>query len=668
MASTTTAVPAPAAAVGDNIQTFGPAVTLGSNWQKFNFFGVDPGSVGAIQNADGSVTITGGGDDYGAQLSTASVGGTGSFSGIAFGGGGYFEATMSFNGPASFWANDIETMDGVSTGTGPNQWPGQAAGYGDWIETDFAEFDATGVYGFGVHNWFGTVGSGNDTNTGPVSGSPVFPAGADYTKPNTYGFLWVPATATTQGYAKYYFNGVQVGNTISWNQYNPSLGPPPSITNGTAFSVLDKLHLALILGTGSSGTPNTVYSVSVWQNSSANDISTPPVCFLAGTRIATPLGETPAEQLSVGDQVRTASGQVRAITWIGVGELVPTEGGTQSGEKLVESLIPGDVVCTLADGRLRARPVKWIGRRRIDLTAHPRPEMVAPVRIQRDAFAENVPHTDLLLSPDHAIFVDGKLICARQLINGTTLRQETNLPSIEYFHVELDTHAILLAEGLPVESYLNTGNRGFFANSDGPLVLHPNLTDEPDHPTREVGSCAPFVGDEANVWPIWQRLADRAARIGKPVPQRVTTPEANVLLVTKRPKHHNCKPAYADSNLVIFVLPRDAEEVRLVSLAQSPTEARPWLEDRRRLGVRVKRIVLRSANEVCEVPVDHPDLTNGWWAVERDGQMICRWTDGDAVLPLPAMAEQATLEIHLAGAMTYIMEAEPVRQIKRRAA
>ena len=280
--ATTTAVPAPAAAVGYDTQTFGPAVTLGSNWQKFNFFGVDPGSVGVTQNADGSVTIAGGGDNYGAQLSTASVGSTPhSFTGIAFGGGGYFQAVMSFTGPASFWANDIETMDGISTGAGPNQWPGQAAGYGDWIEADFAEFDATGVYGLGIHNWFGAVGSGNDTNTGPISGSPVFPPGANYTQPNTYGFLWVPATTTTQGYAKFYFNGVQVGNTITWNQYNPSAGPVPSIGNGTAFSVLDKLHLALILGTGSTGTSNTVYSVSVWQNSSVGDISTLPAAATA---------------------------------------------------------------------------------------------------------------------------------------------------------------------------------------------------------------------------------------------------------------------------------------------------------------------------------------------------------------------------------------------------
>jgi hypothetical protein len=329
---------------------------------------------------------------------------------------------------------------------------------------------------------------------------------------------------------------------------------------------------------------------------------------------------------------------------------------TPAGEKLVESLIRGDVVLTLADDQLKPQPVKWIGRRPIDLTKYSQPEKVAPVRIQRGAFADNVPHSDLLLSPDHAIFVDGKLICARQLINGATIRQEKDLPSIEYFHIELVAHAILLAEGLPVESYLNTGNQGFFANSDAPLVLHPDLTDESDYPTREAGSYAPFVWDEANVRPVWQRLATRAAAMGRPVSQHVTTTEPDLRLLATCSKHRDGKPIHRDGNLVLFVLPRGEEQVRLVSRAQSPTEARPWLEDRRKLGVRVKRIVLRGADELREIPVDHPGLTKGWWALERDGQVMSRWTDGDAVLPLLSMAGDVILEIHLAEAMTYVVE------------
>ena len=83
----------------------------------------------------------------------------------------------------------------------------------------------------------------------------------------------------------------------------------------------------------------------------------------------------------------------------------------------------------------------------------------------------------------------------------------------------------------------------------------------------------------------------------------------------------------------------------------------------------MKRIVLRGADEVREVPVDHPDLSRGWWAVERDGQIMSRWTDGEAVLPLPAMMSgHVMLEIHLAGSMTYAVDAMPEDGTGRRAA
>jgi T5SS/PEP-CTERM-associated repeat protein len=338
---------------------------------------------------------------------------------------------------------------------------------------------------------------------------------------------------------------------------------------------------------------------------------------------------------------------------------------TPDGELPVEKLRPGKQVITLIDDEEVPQTVIWLGHRRISLAGHPRPETVAPIRIKRDAFADGMPHRDLMVSPDHAIYVDGKLICARQLVNGATIRQELDWTAVDYYHVELDQHAILLAEGLPAESYIDTGNRGFFDNSGAPLVLHPDLTDESDYPTREAGSCVPFVWDEASVQPVWQRLADRAAAIGRPGLQRTTTTDADLRLLSDR---RTVQPVFSDSDRVIFVLPRGASEVQLVSRAQSPTEARPWLEDRRRLGVRVKRIVLRGADEMREVPMDHPDLTQGWWAVERDGQVLSRWTNGEAVLPLPSMSGNVMLEIHLAGWMTYAVDAASEGGKERRAA
>ena len=62
--------------------------------------------------------------------------------------------------------------------------------------------------------------------------------------------------------------------------------------------------------------------------------------------------------------------------------------------------------------------------------------------------------------------------------------------------------------------------------------------DEADYPTREAQSVAPFIWDEENVRPIWQRLADRANALGQPLPQidATTDPELQVFVKGRRLK------------------------------------------------------------------------------------------------------------------------------------
>jgi hypothetical protein len=368
----------------------------------------------------------------------------------------------------------------------------------------------------------------------------------------------------------------------------------------------------------------------------------------AGATIAGKSGNRPAD--FVGAQTNPDGSlqiDIPAVCFAGGTHLL-----TSKGDVLVDVLQLGELMVN-ANGTVT--PVKWIGRRRIDIATHPRPETVAPIRIQRDAFADNVPYNDLVVSPDHAIFVDGKLIAARQLINGTTIRQEHGRSSVEYFHVELDTHSVLLAEGLPAESYLDTGNRGFFANSGEPLVLYPDLTDEADCPTREAASCAPFAWDEAAVQPVWQRLAERAATLGQPVPSPQTTTNPNLHLVVKG---QNLWPLFSENGLFIFALPLGTKEAQLMSRAGSPTDVRPWLEDRRSLGLYVERIVLRDANDMQEIAIDDPALSEGWWAVEKEGIAHRRWTNGNAVLPLHRMPGAAMLEIRVGGSRQYLVKAK----------
>jgi len=386
-------------------------------------------------------------------------------------------------------------------------------------------------------------------------------------------------------------------------------------------------------------------------------------------------GSTGSVVLSNGDTLTLSAITGGAGGW--VAEAVSAGGGTEvflavcfaagtriltpSGERAVETLAEGDLVLAGAGDELAACPIKWLGYRRIDLTSHPRPATVAPIRIMCGAISDTIPHNDLCVSPDHGILIDGKLICARQLVNGTTIRQMTGLASVQYFHVELDAHNILLAEGLTAETYLDTGNRGFFANGDSTLGLHPDLCDEPDYPSRERASCEPFVWDEDNVRPIWQRLADRAILLGEVPPRLNTTTDPGLHLVVRG---RDVKPLSADAGRHLFLLPREATEVRVVSLAEAPTVGRPWVEDRRRLGVCVERIILRSADDTEEIPIplDHPGLSQGWWAAEREGMKLRRWTNGDATLPLPAAIDLAVLELHASwDRMSYLIPARQER-------
>ncbi len=153
-------------------------------------------------------------------------------------------------------------------------------------------------------------------------------------------------------------------------------------------------------------------------------------CFAEGTRIRTSTGDVAVERLAVGD---------RAITADGDGE-----------------------------------PIVWIGQRAVNCRAHPAPETVWPVRVRAGAFGENVPVCDLYLSPDHALFVNGVLVPVKWLIDGEMITQ-VKRDRVRYFHVELPRHAIILAEGLTVESYLDPGDRADFARDGEAIRLFPDF-------------------------------------------------------------------------------------------------------------------------------------------------------------------------------------------------
>jgi Hint domain len=134
---------------------------------------------------------------------------------------------------------------------------------------------------------------------------------------------------------------------------------------------------------------------------------------------------------------------------------------TDKGEMAVEDLAIGDRVVILSG---KARPIRWIGQRAYDGRFVAGNTAVLPICIGAGALADGVPMCDLWVSLGHALYIDGVLVPAEQLVNGATIIQETAVDGLEYFHIELDTHDILFAEGAPAESYIDCDNRLMFAN------------------------------------------------------------------------------------------------------------------------------------------------------------------------------------------------------------
>lgn len=134
---------------------------------------------------------------------------------------------------------------------------------------------------------------------------------------------------------------------------------------------------------------------------------------------------------------------------------------TVSGQEPVENLMPGDLILT-SEGQ--ARTVRWIGRQTI-ISIFADPLRNLPVRIVAGALDTNVPLRDLHVSPDHAILIDGLLVQAGALVNGTSITRVTP-PGAEftYYHIEVDGHALVLAEGTPAETFVDNVTRRRFDN------------------------------------------------------------------------------------------------------------------------------------------------------------------------------------------------------------
>ncbi|MCB8883972.1 Hint domain-containing protein [Acidisoma cellulosilytica] len=202
-------------------------------------------------------------------------------------------------------------------------------------------------------------------------------------------------------------NGVQ---TVTYYNVNGTSLGSEKFASGT--------FTAASLGNHTVGLPGGPLNLTVEANGSLSTT----FCFFSGTGIRTPAGDLPVEELKIGDVIVTAHGEVKPVRWIGV----------------------NTVSTRFAD-----------------------PLRVAPIRIKAGALGNDLPYKDLLVSPDHAMFMDGCLVQAGAMVNGLSIVRETDMPStFKYYHIEVENHCLVLAEGAPTETFVDNVDRMGFDNWD----------------------------------------------------------------------------------------------------------------------------------------------------------------------------------------------------------
>ena len=343
-----------------------------------------------------------------------------------------------------------------------------------------------------------------------------------------------------------------------------------AFANGTLSVANGSLPLARFVMPGQ---PSDVQFFATTDGSGNTFITETHACFATGTRIATADGAVAVEDLRVGDSVRLARGGLAGVV--------------------------------------------WIGHRHMSLRRHKRPWDVQPVRVCAGAFGPGLPSRDLRLSPDHAVFVDGVLIPIRALVNGRTIVQEA-VAEVTCWHVELAAHDVLLAEDLPCESYLDTGNRSAFANGGRAVMLHPDFS----RAVWAARGCAELVLDGPRRAAVQARLLDRAVGLG-----HALTDEAALAVHIGR---RRVRPTIEGATWTVR-LPRDATGMRLRSRGWIPAHTRAGETDTRRLGV----AIANPRFDGVPVRLDDKRFSSGWHPPEADW----RWTDGDAGFALAGVGE-----------------------------
>jgi hypothetical protein len=279
---------------------------------------------------------------------------------------------------------------------------------------------------------------------------------------------------------------------------------------------------------------------------------------------------------------------------------------TPSGYRPVEYFAPGDLVITAGGSTC---PVRWIGRRTLDLAAAAPGQ---PVIFAAGSLSPGVPARPVKLSPLHAVFFDGVLVPAVHLVNDATIRQQS-AGAVTYFHIELDRHDIVLAEAMPVETFLDNGNRGLLYEEKGVRI-----------------GCRTPCARLTTAGPALAKIRRRLHAIALAAGYRLTY-EAGLRGIAVGTALLPRITRRGPLRIARFTLPPRAETLSLVARRAAPADTDPDSEDRRQLGICLAGCSAGAAFE------------SGW--LPRGAGDAGHWMPGSAKLSLRPGLRTMTLDV-----------------------
>ncbi len=320
---------------------------------------------------------------------------------------------------------------------------------------------------------------------------------------------------------------------------------------------------------------------------------------------------------------------------------------TDRGDIAVENLVVNDRVYIHTENGLQLQPITSIVSDTHFVNTHlPDDEGGYPVCILKDAISENIPYQDTYVTPEHCLFIDGKFIPVRMLVNNHSIYYDHSQKMYRYYHIETGEHSVITANGMLTESYLNT--------RDTIKDIENNVIRLPKNWVND--AAAPLNVDCDSVEKVYNSLLDQALakHIDRKGRKPLITNDHDICLIAD---NGNVIEKRIDNGKVTFVIPKNTKNVRIVSRASRPSDViGPFVDDRRYLGLLIKNIKLFNKNKSFDIDVHlSEENLDGWHTLDSDS---VRWTNGNAFLPLEDYCkdDKCVLVLEIVSAGPYVLE------------